>query len=74
MNTDINEIMTPESLREIGKKAFYGCRGLTKVVLQEGIQSIGDECFQHCDLDSVVIPCSLTKLGYNAFSDNTSIQ
>ncbi len=35
----------PASLRTIGNDAFYGCDGLTNVVIPEGVTSIGLEAF-----------------------------
>jgi len=48
--------------------AFYGCRSLTKVVLEEGVKSIGQNAFSDCTaLADVTIPRSVTYISEFAF-------
>ena len=52
----------------ISEKVFYGCEGLTDVVIPEGVTSIGEYAFAYCeDLRSISIPNSIEQIGYNAF-------
>ena len=39
-NTDIEEIILPSSIKEIGWDAFRGCNKLTTIHLSEGIKYI----------------------------------
>ena len=38
----------PESVKNIGYKAFYGCRSLTRVTIPESVNSIGRVAFDGC--------------------------
>ena len=44
-NASIKEIVIPKTVKSIGDNAFYNCENLTSVILQEGLESIGDGCF-----------------------------
>ncbi|MFR5865652.1 MAG: leucine-rich repeat domain-containing protein, partial [Acutalibacteraceae bacterium] len=68
-------ITLPESLRSIGKNAFYECEALQSVTLNEGIEEIGDSAFFCCTrLAEIQLPESLTKIGENAFNSCSSLQ
>ena len=56
--------------KNIGHRAFSGCDKLESIVLPEGLESIGDEAFDYCDLKSVTLPQSLRIIGKHAFSGN----
>ena len=43
----LEELQTPQSLREIGSGAFYGCARLKKVWLNEGLKASADT-FRGC--------------------------
>ena len=63
----------PDSLLEIGESAFFWT-SLTSVTLGSGLVSIGTKAFNYCnDLNSIVIPLSVTEIGSKAFS-NTRLQ
>ena len=52
----------------IAEKIFYGCRGLTSVVIPNSVTSIGEYAFYGCSgLTSVVIPNSVTSIDNYAF-------
>lgn len=52
----------------IDKRAFFGNDTVTAVYICEGIEEIGDECFEGCiQLTEVSLPYSLKKLGYSPF-------
>ena len=65
---------TTYSVTSIGSHAFYGCRGLTSVVIPEGVTSIGKSAFYDCSgMTSITIPNSVTSIGYSAFCDCTGL-
>ena len=65
--------MIPKSVRIIEKCAFGGdinngkTNSLEKVTLQEGLESIREECFSGTNIKEIVIPKSVRKLGNYAF-------
>jgi hypothetical protein len=46
--TQLNNIELPESLEQIGKKAFYGCTTLSSVLLPSTVKQFGDAAFRDC--------------------------
>ncbi len=63
-------VTIPDSVTEIGERAFLGCSGLTSVTIGNGVTEIGYSAFSGCSgLTSITIPDSVTKIGYDAFSN-----
>ena len=53
----------------IGNYAFWGCGGLTSVIIPNSVKTIGNYAFASCSgLTSVSIPNSVTSIGEYAFS------
>ena len=43
------------------------------MTFQEGLESIGNKCFNNTAIKEVVIPKSVTNINPNSFPDNTTI-
>jgi len=67
-DTEIANLIIPNSVTSIGDWAFFGCSGLTSVTIPNSVTSIGDQAFRNCSgLTSVTIPNSVTSIGEYAF-------
>ena len=57
------------SVTSIGNYAFYGCTGLTSMVIPNLLNSIGSDAFYYCiGLTSITIPNSVTSIEGDAFN------
>ena len=60
----LTEIHFPDTLREIGDKAFFCHDGLTSVDLPEGVKRVGADAFNNClKLSKIYMPDSVTEIG-----------
>ena len=67
-DTEIANLIIPNSVTSIGVRAFYYCSGLTSITIGNSVTSIGSEAFFKCSgLTSVTIGNSVTSIGNNAF-------
>ncbi|MGI6462403.1 MAG: leucine-rich repeat protein [Candidatus Scatomorpha sp.] len=65
----IETITLPKTLKRIRKRTFSSFNNLTSVYLQEGLESLENECFCSCKkLGRVVIPDSVLEIGDSAFN------
>ncbi len=67
-DTEITNLVIPNSVTSIVDYAFSGCSGLTSVTIPNSVTSIGYCVFEGCSgLTSVTIPNSVTSIGKEAF-------
>ena len=57
---------------KIGERAFAGCRNLYKITLGNYVTTIGPKAFQNCNPLTIIIPASVTSIGYFAFESELS--
>lgn len=75
LNTTLTNIVFPESLKIIDKKAFKGCIGIEELNLPSGLLEIGENAFESCSsLTSVRLPYGITTLGEEAFKNCSGLK
>ena len=53
-DTEITNLIIPNSVTSIGEYAFYYCSGLTSVTIPNSVTSIGDNAFDRADISTVI--------------------
>ena len=76
MNGDLmTDAIIPASVTEIKDFAFYNCKGLASVRINDNVTSIGDEAFYGCSgLEYVTIPDGVKTIGQSAFNGCSSVE
>lgn len=74
-NSSLKEIIIPEGVKKIEKRAFAGCYSLEKIVFPSTLEEIGQEAFSSCrSLKQIVFPNNIKKIGLQAFEWCTSLE
>ena len=67
----LTKLVIPGKYKKINDYAFANCASIKEVIVEEGVEEIGDDAFCDCrgrdnasQIESVVLPHSLKKLGY----------
>ena len=59
----------------VGQLAFYGCTGLTSVMMGDGIVALGNSAFNGCSsLSTVVVPSTVDTIGVQTFAGCSSLE
>ena len=67
---NLRKIEMTSSLQTIKEYAFFDCENLVDVKLNEGLIEIGSNAFGCCDLNSAIVPSTLTRSGGSVFYEN----
>ncbi|MDE5882587.1 MAG: leucine-rich repeat protein, partial [Muribaculaceae bacterium] len=66
---DMAQISLPNSIRILGAGSFWGCPGLSEIVLNEGLAEIERFSFTDCgNLKNIVLPSTLETMGVEVFA------
>lgn len=64
----LTSVVIPNTVREIGKRAFSSCNALKTVSIGNSLKTIGELAFEDCSLlASINLPNSVTTIDYGAF-------
>ena len=70
----VRDLVIPETVDEIKKAVFRGCRSLKSVTVPSGVHTVGAYAFADCpNLESVDIPCSVQRIAFCAFQGCSSL-
>ena len=65
----ITKVTLPDTIKFIGKEAFWGCENLTEINIPDGVEEISESAFFRCkSLKSITIPDSVKIIGTSAFT------
>lgn len=70
---DFEKVIIPDSVTEIGKNAFAGCKKLKEVNFPSSLTTIGENAFRDTKLTKVIIPSTVTQVGEGAFANCISL-
>ncbi len=74
MSNPAEEFVVPETVRTIGRSAFFGCENLKYVTVSSGVESISKGAFANCtNLSKVNIPGSVAHVDDWAFYGCTKL-
>ena len=68
---DIESVIVPANVREIGTEAFCRCYKLRNVMFEEGskLEKMGDRCFASTGLEEITLPRTLKEIDAATFRD-----
>lgn len=73
--SNITKVNIPSKIKTIKEYTFNTCNSLKEVVFSEGLETIGEYAFQHCQLLSTfTFPSTLRELKTSAFEQILSIK
>lgn len=73
-NTTITSVTLPDDLKAIYGGAFSDCTNLSLVDLPDSLDDIGNNAFANTGLKEVVIPNSVTQIGYNVYGGCNNLE
>ena len=66
--TPVTSVTMPDTIEQVGDRAFYSCDQLESVCLSNSLTYIPSECFAESGLKSVVIPNGIKRIENYAFN------
>ena len=72
---NLKSITLPNSITEIGYKAFAGCEQLQTITVPTDVTKIGENAFEDCtSLHSITLPTGIEYIGGRAFRNCVALQ
>lgn len=73
-NTRLNKVTLPQSIESLSS-TFWGCSGLTEIILPNSLKELGYYTFYNCsNLESISLPNQLETISTYTFSDCVSLK
>ena len=69
----IEEIIIPSSVTSLDEGVFSECERLNKVVLQDGLETIKEQCFAGTLIREISIPKSVKHIGNSTFAQCSNL-
>ena len=66
---NLEAVVLPDTIEEIGDKSFYFCSSLKEVDIKEGVSKFGESAFAFCNINSIYIPDTTKEIGSNCFEN-----
>ena len=71
----LRSVAIPESVNEIGFRAFFMCEAIESLVIPDSVYDIKDAAFADCSsLKKIVLPNSINNLGHELFQGCISLE
>ena len=71
----MKEYTMPSEVKKLAPGLFYSNTEITKVIVNSGLEYIGDYCFADCPaLTQVQLPAGIKEIGYCAFNNCTALE
>ena len=68
------DLRAAHNLKELAEETFGQCKKLRRVLLNDGLETIGPRCFVNSALEEVVVPNSVRRVGDGAFDRNSYLE
>lgn len=68
----VTDVVVPQSVKTIGRKAFFGCDSLQNIMFDDGVSDlvIEERAFEKCkNINKFVITSAIKEVKYDAFRD-----
>ena len=72
-NTEIKEVILPNTVKTLNIGAFAKCSSLVKVVMK-GVEMVGQEAFKYCSSLKEVVMENVITIQYGAFMECTALE
>ena len=67
-STSLQQVSLGSNVRTLSKGVFWNCKNLLTVNFSEGLESVPEDAFRHCDkLQAALLPSTVKEIGYRAF-------
>lgn len=68
----VTDVVVPQSVKTIGRKAFFGCDSLQNILFDDGVSDlvIEERAFEECkNINKLVLTSGIKEVNYGAFDD-----